>query len=234
MSRALSLIGIVVTAVYLLALVIIFEGRIAEIRSMAPNNIGDFLAGVFGPLAILWLILGFFQQGIELRQNTKALELQATELQNSVEQQRELVQVTRRQVDAEIESIHIERERQKEAARPKFVFHGVGGSFTGMESTYSSRIKNIGNTGTDVQFSYDPPMRASSLTTVYSWSRGEELPIQWRYETLTAEKPSTLTITFVDSSGLPGQQRFEFLPAPGDPNTMVEVKPLQDNQHVGA
>lgn len=234
MSRALSLIGILITALYVLALVIIFEGRIAEIRAMAPNNIGDFLAGVFGPLAILWLILGFFQQGIELRQNTRALELQATELQNSVEQQRELVQVTRRQVDAELESIHIERERQKEAARPKFVFHGVGSSFTGLEGTYSSRIKNVGNLGTEVQFSYDPPMKASSLTTVFSWSRGEEQRIEWRYETIMPERPSTLSISYVDASGLPGQQRFEFIPVPGDPHTTVEIKPWQDNQNAGA
>lgn len=234
MSRALSLIGIFATGLYLLALAILFEGRIAEIRAMAPNNIGDFLAGVFGPLAILWLILGFFQQGIELRQNTKALELQATELQNSVEQQRELVQVTRRQVDAELESIHIERERQKEAARPKFVFHGVGASFSGMAGTYSSLIKNLGNTGTEVQFSYDPPMKVSSLTTVFSWSRGEEQRIEWRYETLMAENPSILTISYVDASGLPGQQKFEFIPVPGDPHTMVEIKPWQDTQNTRA
>lgn len=234
MSRALSLIGILVTALYLLALAVIFEGRITEIRAMAPNNIGDFLAGVFGPLAILWLILGFFQQGIELRQNTQALVLQAVELQNSVEQQRELVQVTRRQVDAELESIHIERERQKEAARPKFVFHGVGCSSTGLESTYSSRIKNLGNTGTDVQFSYDPPMKASSLTTVFSWSRGEEQRIEWRYETPMAEKPSILTIEYVDASGLPGHQRFEFIPVTGNPHTMVDIKPWQDNQSARA
>lgn len=225
MGRILSLIGIVVTVLYLLAVAMLFEGRVAEIRTMAPNNIGDFLAGVFGPLAILWLILGFFQQGIELRQNTRALELQATELQNSVEQQRELVKVSRRQVDAELEVIHIERERQKEAARPKFVFHGVGGSFTGLEGTYSSRIKNLGNTGTDIQFSYEPPMKSSSLTTVFSWSRGEEQRIEWRYETLMAEKPSILTLSYVDALGLPGVQKFEFLPVKGESHTMVEVKP---------
>lgn len=230
MSRLLSLIGILVTALYLLALVVLFEARLAEIRAMPPNNIGDFLAGVFGPLAILWLILGFFQQGIELRQNTKALELQATELQNSVEQQRALVEVSRRQVDAELEVIRIEHERQKEVARPKFVFHGVGGSFSGLEGTYSSRIKNLGNTATEIQFSYVPHMRSSSLTTVFSWGRGEEHRIEWRYETPFAEAASVLTISYLDGAGLPGEQKFEFLPVPssgGGLYAMVEVKPLR-------
>lgn len=58
---------------------------------MGLNEVGDFLAGAFGPVAILWLVLGFFQQGVELRQGTEALKLQAAELKNSVVQQCELV-----------------------------------------------------------------------------------------------------------------------------------------------
>ncbi|HRE16401.1 MAG TPA: hypothetical protein PLW86_04930 [Rhodocyclaceae bacterium] len=68
MNRLLSVIGIAITVAYLAGLWWFFDGRITEIRSMQPNNIGDFLAGIFGPLAILRLILGFFQQGVELRQ----------------------------------------------------------------------------------------------------------------------------------------------------------------------
>ena len=131
MTRTLSTIGILLTLAYLLGITIFFEGRVSEIRAMEPNNVGDFLAGVFGPITILWLILGYFQQGIELKQNTRALELQAEELHNSVQQQKELVEVTRRQVDAELQALHVEQQRQQEAARPKFVFHGAGGMISG-------------------------------------------------------------------------------------------------------
>lgn len=58
------------------------------------NEWGDFFAGTFAPLAFLWLVIGYFQQGEELGQNTKALEqqekalqLQVKELKQSVEQQ---------------------------------------------------------------------------------------------------------------------------------------------------
>jgi len=61
---------------------------------MAFNEWGDFFAGVSAPLAFLWLVIGYFQQGEELGQNTKALEqqekalqLQVDELKQSVEQQ---------------------------------------------------------------------------------------------------------------------------------------------------
>jgi len=51
------------------------------------NEIGDLAAGAFGPIAFLWLILGYLQQGRELKASTEALKLQAEELNNSVTQQ---------------------------------------------------------------------------------------------------------------------------------------------------
>jgi hypothetical protein len=63
-------------------------------HEMKFNEWGDFFAGAFAPLAFLWLVIGYFQQGEELSQNTEALKLQekalqsqVKELQHSVEQQ---------------------------------------------------------------------------------------------------------------------------------------------------
>lgn len=73
--------------------VMIFKGW-SSASIMAFNEWGDFFAGAFAPLAFLWLVIGYFQQGEELSQNTKALEqqekalhLQVNELKQSVEQQ---------------------------------------------------------------------------------------------------------------------------------------------------
>lgn len=100
MSRVLSTIGILATFAYVAFLAWAFGGRLEELRSLEPNHIGDFLAGAFGPLAILWLILGFFQQGIELRENSRALDLQAAELKSATREQRELLQILRGQLEA--------------------------------------------------------------------------------------------------------------------------------------
>lgn len=66
---------------------------------------GDFLAGIFAPVAFLWLILGYIQQGKQLEQNTRALEqqeqalqLQIEEMRESVRQQKELSRIQNEQL----------------------------------------------------------------------------------------------------------------------------------------
>ena len=47
---------------------------------MTLNEWGDFLAGTTAPLALFWLVIGYFQHGEELRLNTEALNAQKEEL----------------------------------------------------------------------------------------------------------------------------------------------------------
>ncbi|WP_448761907.1 hypothetical protein [Acinetobacter tandoii] len=68
-------------------LVINFE----DVQALKLNEKGDFLAGIFSPLAFLWLVYGYLQQGQELKQNTKALNMQAQELRISNESLRQQV-----------------------------------------------------------------------------------------------------------------------------------------------
>ncbi len=85
---------------------------------LAPNEVGDFLSGAFAPLAFLWLVLGFFQQGKELRNSSEALQMQGRELQQSVEQQRELVEVTREQLKFESDRLTAQRQEAERNAQP--------------------------------------------------------------------------------------------------------------------
>ncbi|MDC5162627.1 hypothetical protein ACJOYG_05320 [Acinetobacter baumannii] len=63
-----------------------------ENRFLNSNELGDFLAGIFAPLAFLFLYLGYIQQSKELQQNTQALSLQAHELNNLVNNQKEEIE----------------------------------------------------------------------------------------------------------------------------------------------
>lgn len=56
------------------------------------NELGDFLAGIFAPIAFFWLILGYIQQGKQLDQNTTALEQQERALQLQIDEMKESVQ----------------------------------------------------------------------------------------------------------------------------------------------
>lgn len=79
-----------ITVIWFIAITIFaFVRGIAVPTSL--NELGDFLAGAFAPVAFLWLILGYVQQGKQLEQNTKALEQQESALQLQIEEMRESV-----------------------------------------------------------------------------------------------------------------------------------------------
>lgn len=68
-------------------------------QSLSLNELGDFLAGAFAPLAFYWLVLGFFQQGKELRNSVEALNNQAQELARSAQEQKNLTESSKNTID---------------------------------------------------------------------------------------------------------------------------------------
>lgn len=87
-------LGLIVYLGGLLVYVLIFLLFYADYSSaMSLNEVGDFLAGAFSPLAFLFLYLGYKQQGEEMSRNTAALEAQQVELKNSVEAQNSLLRL---------------------------------------------------------------------------------------------------------------------------------------------
>lgn len=68
------------TAIWLLLLVGFSAVNWYAFCDMGPNEWGDFLAGTMSPVAFMWLVFGYLQQGEELKQNTDALLLQQREL----------------------------------------------------------------------------------------------------------------------------------------------------------
>ncbi len=99
MRNKLAWIGTVITTIYLLGFTWFIFGRLPQLQTMELNSVGDFLAGAFGPIAFFWLILGFMQQGAELRVSADALRMQADELRASVEQQTALVAAQQRSLE---------------------------------------------------------------------------------------------------------------------------------------
>lgn len=71
---------------FVIVYTIAFKKSSGENVLLASNELGDFLAGVFAPLAFLFLYLGYKQQGEELKK-------QGIELANSVAEQRRLIKI---------------------------------------------------------------------------------------------------------------------------------------------
>jgi hypothetical protein len=88
--RRLPVIGLWLTALYVVGLVIYLVAQGQNPADLQLNELGDFLGGVSSPLAFLWLVLGFFQQSREIRLSNQALHLQAREMRRSVDEHRRI------------------------------------------------------------------------------------------------------------------------------------------------
>lgn len=210
MSRLLAVTGMLISIAYLWFVYTIVGNPVPQLRCLELNELGDFFAGVFGPLAILWLVLGFFQQGMELRQNNRALELQAEELRNSVVQQRELVSVARDQVKADIESAHMAKEQAEAAMRPVLVSTGGGGSHSGKNHKLSLALVNLGApvSGVRLSFSGDFEKYKSSMAIL---DKGGRVQVDLDLFGERAELEGcedVLSVSYLKSNGVPDVNYF--------------------------
>lgn len=122
----LGLFGVLATVGYLLLVALVLREKLGELGRLELNNFGDFLAGAFGPLAIFWLVLGFFQQGAELRNSIRSLDLRTRELKGSVMQQKELVGISQKQFQLQKEEFNTAIQRLGESIQPKFIVSYLG------------------------------------------------------------------------------------------------------------
>ena len=179
--------------ILLICMVFFGEDGFAVFWSMSPNEVGDLLAGVAGPFALIWLVFGYFMQGIairqqavELRQNTEALRVQAEALQAqvaemriSVEQQRELVRIASTQLEDSKEAFFRKEIEKIDSQVPKFVVLRIQnlrrerllspkravGDEDVLKPQFKAVIRNIGGPAMDVSLSISKELYIS-LTAV--------------------------------------------------------------------
>ncbi len=147
-------LGIVVTIIYIIFIGWILKDKWSSFTELTLNEVGDFCAGVFGPITFFWVILGFVMQTKELKQSSDALKLQAQELRNSVEQQKEMVGLTKEQIERDLQHAEDLRQKQRTAAQASIVFLGCS-TFQniGGEISYDFKLRNSGASVTNVKIS---------------------------------------------------------------------------------
>lgn len=91
-------IGWILTIFWLTIIILLL---ITKPIPLTLNEMGDFIAGVFSPLAFLWVVVGYYQsqqalviQAEELNQNTKALSAQVDEMKKTTDiQEKQLLEM---------------------------------------------------------------------------------------------------------------------------------------------
>jgi hypothetical protein len=122
-DRGLEWWGGYFTAVYLGIITLVLAANVEGLLTLKLNELGDFLAGVFGPVAFLWLVLGYLQQGKELKVSSDALVQQSLELARSVEQQVLSQEHAAQQLKIAQEKLQTERTELAESIRPRVLIN---------------------------------------------------------------------------------------------------------------
>lgn len=170
------------------------------------NEWGDFFAGFAAPLAFLWLVIGYMQQGDELRHSTEALRLQAAELKNSVEQQMQLVEAAREQIRIDTEILADEQQARRRNALPRFVASAAPLSGLRGMNSHKFFLKNFGQTATNVQISYSGGGSPES-DRLDHFDQNREYTKIITYQT---DCEFEMQISFEDATGEPGVTYIKF------------------------
>ena len=115
--RKLTTIGTIISFLWIAAFGWLLVSEWGLAAEMNPNEWGDFLAGLTAPLALIWLVIGYFLQGKELRVNTEALRAQQEELRRQVEETAQLVATSARQASATEAALELSTSAQQAQQR---------------------------------------------------------------------------------------------------------------------
>lgn len=188
-------IGVAVSVVWILSVGVLVWLKFDDSRSLLLNEWGDFFAGVFAPLAFLWLVLGYLQQGDELRLSADALRQQAQELKESVVQQQALVEVSREDLQS-----------RRNAAQPHFRIEPGGSVTVGGMRSYRFKLRNYGAAVSKVEIrgtDQTGQLISSGEIPVFDGRGGKEFGLEIPRSANNAKV--RVDISYLDLMGNPGQ-----------------------------
>ncbi len=203
-ARRLFIGGILISVTYVVGLCLYSIGVWGAMLAMKPDEFATFLSGIFAPLAFLWLVLGFRQQGDELQNSARALWLQGEELRNSVEQQRQLVEVSREQLASEMANrVRIEDDAER-AAQPQLMMLPGGGSYSGEQRSLRLVAVSSGPTCSAVEMLVDRKLVAE--TTILAEAGRIETSME--YASPAEVEALTVAVEYTDLRGNRRRQSF--------------------------
>ena len=198
-AEKLTKTGFVLTGFWIFVISITSIFRKEPIWALSLNNLGDFFAGTFAPLALLWFIIGYFQHSKELRLQRLELALQREEFNFHGQQ-------AKRQADAiekQVEIDEIALKEGKAGIRPKLVYENTTKTSSKEGISLNIYFRNIGG----------PAIKAKLFSSVADITKPVLKPnnniypekdikyaIQFR-TTTQAQLPIPLVLEYEDSEG---------------------------------
>jgi hypothetical protein len=213
-------IGGALTLTYLVIVVVVIWGRADTLMTMPLNEVGDFLAGAFGPVAFLWLVFGFLQQGDELRQGTKALEMQAFELRNSVEQQAIMAAAATQQIEAQRAALQLQLDEVERSNRANFVFSHGSRSASGAPGSRVDTSVEIGCSGAnayDVRVVFEPPIGNTAVIEFEQVSQSRKFKIPLAFPCPSEDVFGLITLNYKGADAKNRREKFRYSIRAADP-----------------
>lgn len=210
---ACNVTGIYMLVLFALLLAVLFgEIGIDSFRTMYPNEVGDLLAGIAGPFALIWLVYGYLLQGISMRQNANEIAQNAKVLSMQV---------------VEMEA---QKKRRKSAIAPSFHFRYVGDSSSSdARREINVEIKNANGNARKVKIHFeDEGFCAKPLILQELASGGHHMVTFSFYPRASGCIP--FFVTYIDSDDENGECRFqmEIQRVNGAEISHFDFKPIYD------
>jgi hypothetical protein len=95
LSKYGLLIGIVLSVGYATTAVFFLWLNLKSEKALELNEVGDYLAGAFSPLAFLWLVIGYLMQSRELNFTREELKLTRLAYEENLKEVKTSVQLTK-------------------------------------------------------------------------------------------------------------------------------------------
>jgi hypothetical protein len=227
LRQHLGAIGGALTLVYLVVVIVVTWSRIGALMTMPLNEVGDFLAGAFGPVAFLWLVFGFLQQGDELRQGTEALQMQggelrlstqalkmqAEELKKSVEQQSIMAAAATQQIEAQREALQLQLDEIERGNRANFVFGYGSLSGTGKPGFPIETSIDIGCSGAnahDVRVVFDPPVGNTTSAEFELVTQQVRPKVPFKFKNASEDVTGVITLSYKGADALEREEKFVY------------------------
>lgn len=164
------------------------------------NELGDFFAGVFSPVAFLWLILGFIQQHKELVNNTAQLNLQTKELNKTVEQAAIMNALASDKLQFERDKVLQESMLLKTSIMPVIEIERFSwGTMTGKIADQVFKIKNKGKAAKSVKVTSDA-YNFNEMNTSFL-PEGDVIEKLYRINMASAPEKLNIKIEYSDAIG---------------------------------